>query len=48
LKKLINQLYFPGYLGLGNELSMKHMERVATGIHRLVHGGADLNISGAS
>jgi hypothetical protein len=46
LKKLINQLHFPGYLG--NELSMRHMERVATGIHRLVHGGADPNISGAS
>jgi ankyrin repeat protein len=46
LKKLINQLYFPRYLG--NELSMRHMERAATGIHRLIHGGADPNISGAS
>jgi hypothetical protein len=46
LMNYMRELYLSGYLG--DELSMKCMERAATEIHRLVHGGADPNISGAS
>jgi ankyrin repeat protein len=45
LMNYMRELYLPGYLG--DELSMKCMERAATEIHRLVHGGADPNLLGA-